>query len=189
MWWRLIDRATIVGIAATLALIAWACHGAANALDAFWQTSSVVLVVGGAAFTSLISSPGTRFRSIGRVVKSAVTVRTRPPEELVAKLVELAHTARRDGLLALEKPVELLEDDFLKRAMRMAVDGADARTIEQVCRTELECTDLRHDRDAHRAGRHAGPGRRSVEDRPWYVGCPSDHSIWAGGCARLLSPA
>lgn len=141
----MIDRATLLGISVTLALVIWmACEGGLGGLASLWQTHSLLLVVGGAVFTTLAATPGRHFCALGSVLRNAVAVRTRDPEELIATLVGLAHTARREGLLALEKPVELLEDGFLKRALRMAVDGVDARTIEQVCRTELESTDLRH---------------------------------------------
>jgi chemotaxis protein MotA len=141
----MIDRATLLGMVAALGLVLWvACDAGTDSLAALWHTSSAVMVFGGAVFTTLAAVPGRKFRVLLRVLGSAVTARGHDPEELVATLTGLAHTARRDGLLALEKPVELLEDDFLKRALRMAVDGADARIIEQVCRTALESTDLRH---------------------------------------------
>jgi chemotaxis protein MotA len=141
----MIDRATLLGTAVALALvIGVACDGGAGGLAALWQTPSALLVAGGAVFTTLAATPGAKFRALGGVLRNAFMVRTREPEELIVTLVGLAHTARREGLLALEKPVELLEDGFLKRTLRMAVDGVDARTIEQVCQTELESTDLRH---------------------------------------------
>jgi chemotaxis protein MotA len=62
----------------------------------------------------------------------------------VAKLVVLAELARREGMLALETPTEGLDDEFLQRALRMAVDGADATTIESVMQAEIENIDLRH---------------------------------------------
>lgn len=141
----MMDRATLLGIAAALALVVWAASsGGIDSLSALWQTPAAALVVGGAVFTALAATSGRNFRRLGGTIGKAVLARQRDPEALVRTLVELAATARREGLLALEKPVEALADDFLKRAMRMAVDGADARVIEQVCRTELEATDLRH---------------------------------------------
>ncbi|GMV96230.1 MAG: MotA/TolQ/ExbB proton channel family protein [Phycisphaerae bacterium] len=139
------DRITGLGLFAAPALIAWVVVAAAGP-DAplFWQGPSAALVAGGALLTALIAFPWRRFRSASAVLRRAVVDRSPDPRELIATLVVLAHRARRDGLLSLEGPVEELKDDFLKRALRMAVDGADARTIEQVCRTELEATDARH---------------------------------------------
>lgn len=141
----MMDRATLLGMAGAVALVVWvACQGGMESLAALWQAPAAILVVGGVICTALAASSGRGFCRLGGAIGNAVSSRTRDPEELVVTLVMLAQTARREGLLALEKPVEMLEDDFLKRAMRMAVDGADARVIEQVCRVELESTDLRH---------------------------------------------
>lgn len=141
----MIDRATWVGLSATLALIAWVMlSGAGGDLAAFWQAPSAALVLGGATLTTLIAFPWERFRAAWAILRNAMTVRTTCPEGLIATLVSLAHVARKDGLLALERPAEAIEDDFLKRALRMAIDGSDAGTIERICRTELEATDIRH---------------------------------------------
>jgi len=141
----LIDRATVFGLAATLGLLVWVLvAGAGWEADVFWRTPSLALVVGGAVLTTLMAFPGGRFRSIGKLLRNAFVVRTPAAQESVILLVALAEIARRDGLLALEKPVAGLKDDFAKRAMRMAIDGMDATTIEHVCRAEMESVDLRH---------------------------------------------
>lgn len=141
----MIDRATVFGLAAALGLLVWLLiAGAGWEVDVFWRTPSLALVIGGALLTTLIAFPGGRFRSIGQLLRNAFVVRTSSAEESVILLVALAEIARRDGLLALEKPVAGLKDNFLKRAMHMAIDGMDATTIERVCRAEMESVDLRH---------------------------------------------
>ena len=141
----MIDRATIVGLAATVGLLVWVMFaGAGYAVNVFWRTPSVALVLGGALLTALMACPGVGLRSFAAVVKSALSVRTRPPAESIMTLVALAEIARREGLLALEQPVNGIRDDFMKRAMQMAIDGYDPATIRSVMQTELESIDLRH---------------------------------------------
>lgn len=73
----MIDRATLLGITAALALVAWiACDAGAGGLAALWQAPSVLLVVGGALFTTLAATPGAKFRALGGVLRNAVLVRT-----------------------------------------------------------------------------------------------------------------
>ena len=136
---------TVIGLAATVGLLVWVMvAGAGYAVDVFWRTPSLALVVGGALFATVVASSGGQFRSIGAVLKNALYVRTDSPDESVITLVALAEIARRDGLLALEKPVEGLRDEFLKRGMRMVIDGYDRTTVRSVMRAEMESTDLRH---------------------------------------------
>jgi len=142
---KVMDRGTVVGLAATLGLVVWVMFaGAGWAAHVFWRTPSLALVVGGAVLTTVVAFPGARLRSIGQVLKNALYVRTRPPEESIITLVALAEIARREGLLSLERPVESIRDDFLKRAMHMAIDGYEAATIRSVMQRELESIDLRH---------------------------------------------
>lgn len=143
----MIDRATMMGLLATLALLAWIIVGGTDGnVWAFISPASMAMVVGGAVFTTLMSFPAAGFRSFLQVARNAFLVRTRPPEESVVLLVALAEIARRDGLLALERPVASLNDEYLKQSMRMAIDGFDAGTIESVCRAEMESAELRHHR-------------------------------------------
>lgn len=141
----MIDRATVVGLLAMAGLLAWVViAGAGPSTGATWQVSSLALVAGGALLATIVSSPRASLGSIARVVRNAFQVRTQRPEETIITLVALAEIARRDGLLALEKPVSGLKDDFLKRAMQMAIDGVEPQTIESVMRAEMESIDLRH---------------------------------------------
>jgi chemotaxis protein MotA len=139
------DRTAVIGLAATLALLGWVMlAGAGHAAHVFWRTPSVALVVGGAVLTTIVSVPGLRFAAVWGLLREATRGRRHVPEHTIITLVALAEIARREGLLALERPVEKLSDDFLRRAMRMAVDGYDATTIRQMMQIELESLDLRH---------------------------------------------
>jgi len=141
------DRATVVGLTVTIALLVWVMvAGAGLAIHAFWQTTSLALVVGGALLSTVVAFPEARLRTIWGVLKNAVYVRTRPPEESIVTLVALAEIARREGLLALDRPVQGLRDEFLRRAMQMAIDGYEPATIRAMMQAELESTDLRHSR-------------------------------------------
>jgi chemotaxis protein MotA len=140
-----VDRTTVFGLTALAGLLAWmVLAGAGWAAGAFWQTSAVAFVVGGAAIAALVASPGTGPKRLGAILQKAFTGRTSSPDETIITLVALAEVARRDGLLALDKPVAGLRDDFTRRAMEMAIDGAAPEVIQAVCQAELESIDLRH---------------------------------------------
>ncbi len=141
----MIDRATVFGLLATCGLLVWVLAvGAGREMGAFWQTSSLALVLGGAVLTTLAACPVSDWRSVYRMVRHAFRVRTRSAADVVVLIVALAEIARRDGLLALEKPVASLNDPFLRKGFQMAIDGADASVIAAVLRAEMESTDLRH---------------------------------------------
>ncbi len=141
----MIDRATVIGLLATVGLVvAVMAAGTGYAVSVFWQAPSLILVLGGSVLATLVAFPFARFRSIGTVLRSAIWRREDQIEDLIATVVALAVLARRGGMLALDGPTDGLKNGFLQRAMRMAIDGADAATIESVMRSEMEGIDLRH---------------------------------------------
>jgi chemotaxis protein MotA len=141
----MVDRATVAGLLLSVTLLAAVMiAGAGFSAHAFWQTSSLALVLGGTALTTVVSLPAGRLRTVRAMLANAFFVRTRPLEEVVITLVALAEVARRQGLLALDRPVGGLRDGFLKRAMQMAIDGYDPAVIRMVMQTELESVELRH---------------------------------------------
>lgn len=141
----MVDRATLVGLVLTMVLLAGIMlMGTGLSAHVFWQTSSLALVLGGAVLTTVMSFPGARLRSIRGMLANAFYIRTRPVEETILTLTALAEIARRQGLLALDRPVAGLRDDFLKRAVQMAIDGYEPGHIRAVLQAELEAIDLRH---------------------------------------------
>ena len=64
----------------------------------------------------------------------------------IEKLVELSNIARREGLLALEAPVNELEDPFMKKGLELVVDGAEAEQIRDLLEVEVEAMEGRHRR-------------------------------------------
>jgi chemotaxis protein MotA len=135
----------MIGLAATAGLLLWVMFaGAGYAVDVFWRTPSLALVVGGSVLVTIAAVPRGQIRRIGPLLREAFVDNSRPPTDYVSILVAMADIARRDGLLALERTVKGLDESFLQRTLMMAIDGAETGDIETVMRTELESTDLRH---------------------------------------------
>ncbi|MDP6554945.1 MAG: MotA/TolQ/ExbB proton channel family protein, partial [Pirellulaceae bacterium] len=63
---------------------------------------------------------------------------------VIAQLVSLAETARRDGLLALESRMDEVTNAFVKLGIQMAVDGTRPEIIEDIMRTEVDAIATRH---------------------------------------------
>jgi chemotaxis protein MotA len=90
-----------------------------------------------------------------RVLRKAMF--TRPPDlaDTVETIVSLAEVARRDGLLALERRVDSIDDPFLRLGIEMSVDGARPDAIEDVLRNNSESMVQRH-REGKRLFEQAG---------------------------------
>ncbi|EAX48901.1 MotA/TolQ/ExbB proton channel [Thermosinus carboxydivorans Nor1] len=71
-----------------------------------------------------------------------------PRTELLKLFVEMAQTARREGLLALEGRLEEISDPFLRNGLMMVVDGMDTELIRDVLEAEIELMQERHSKGA-----------------------------------------
>lgn len=139
------DLATLIGFIASVSLFSWALiSGSGGNVGGFWDTPSVVIVVGGGISTTLLSVRLDRFLSFAKIIRNAFMHKNHPPEELIRKLVSLSETARREGILALQSQVETIDNRFLANGLQMIVDGNDAETVKTLTQYELDSIDMRH---------------------------------------------
>ncbi|MBF0423681.1 MAG: MotA/TolQ/ExbB proton channel family protein [Magnetococcales bacterium] len=135
------DIATMIGLIAGFGLIGWAILMGGSFL-LFVDVPSIIIVFGGTLCTMFIKhSMQEVFGSVGIFMKSIIND-PRNPEDIVAKLAELANLARKDGLLALEKIK--VDDNFLQLGINLCVDGADPDFVDAVLSKELGYMTERH---------------------------------------------
>ncbi len=138
------DIASLIGLILAVGLILASIALGNAPMTAFIDIPSLLVVVGGAVAASLISFP---IRSMLRAPLIAMKVLLNKNEDrvgLIKQIVELAETARRDGLLALESRVAEIENPLVKTGIQMAVDGSSPEAVEEVLRTEVESIASRH---------------------------------------------
>lgn len=115
-----------------------------NSFGALIGPSSFVLVMFG---TLGITMTGFDMSAMGKLPKVAIKAYTGEPPDAgaaVSQLAELADTARREGVLALEGKMENIEDEFIKTGIQLIVDGVDADQIQEVLEIELAAMSERH---------------------------------------------
>ncbi len=138
------DIASVIGLIAALGLIIGSMLMGTAPLSAYIDLPSGLVVIGGAFAAALICFP------LGSILKSpllALKVVLNKGENrlgLIKQIVELAETARRDGLLALESKVGEIDNPLVKTGIQMAVDGSTPEVVEEVLRTEVEAIVCRH---------------------------------------------
>jgi chemotaxis protein MotA len=139
-----VDIATLIGLLLAFGMMGTSVVMGGGSFAAFWDTASVLMVIGGTSGAVLTSFPLKTLLKAPRIVLKSVLYKSPNPGELIKQLVSLAETARRDGLLALEARLVELDNPFIKLGIQMAVDGTRPEIIEDVMRTEIESMALRH---------------------------------------------
>lgn len=141
------DIATLIGFISGLVATVYSIYIGAGSMEgfiAFIDIPSVVIVVGGTVSAVLISYPLNQFLSIFSSAKKVFIDNTQPASNLISHFLEMNKVARAEGLLALEKYTENESDEFLKKALQMAIDGITPDTIRATLTNEIDCLRLRH---------------------------------------------
>jgi len=138
------DILTVGGI-----LLALGCVLGSSALEGthlgdLIMPAALLLVFGGTLFATVIGLSMEELKSLPRVAKVALFDRKDDPVKLILNLVDFARMARREGLLILEKQVKTIQDPFLRKGIRLLVDGVDPEQVRGILETDLSLMVVRH---------------------------------------------
>jgi chemotaxis protein MotA len=69
--------------------------------------------------------------------------RTHTPDALIDEIIIYATKARKNGLVSLEHEAEKIQDPFLRKALNLAVDGADLQDIRKMMELQIDLEEQR----------------------------------------------
>lgn len=137
------DVATLIGILVAFGLVISSIIVGGSGLW-FINYPSVMIVMGGTMGATLIAYPLSDILSVFKVVKNAFLYRVQPAGSLIPAIVNYAQKARQEGILSFETHIKDVEDSFLAHGIKLAMDGMDAKAIEDIMSTELIYLEERH---------------------------------------------
>ncbi|MGW8195614.1 MAG: motility protein A [Desulforhopalus sp.] len=141
------DLSTVIGIGAAFGLMIMAILQG-GPLIIFVNLPSVLIVFGGTLGNTLVHYPFNNVFDAFNVAKKTILHKEMSANVLIVQLMAFADKARKEGILALQGAMEQVEDDFLKKAMQMAVDGQEPETLRSMLNTEIEYIQVRHGKGA-----------------------------------------
>ena len=140
-----LDPATLVGLIGGFAAMIVSFTMEGGEVSGLVNSSAALIVFGGTICAAVLASPLGVVLNLPRVIAKSVASRVVDEVSLINLLASLAETARRDGLLSLEARSASINDQFLKRGIRLVVDGAEPETVREVLDLELEQMLNRHE--------------------------------------------
>jgi chemotaxis protein MotA len=139
-----VDVTTIVGIVSGIWFIFVAMMLGGGDVATFLHPRSMMITLGGTIAATLINYPLHEIRGVLTTVRKAFTFELQTPTRMIEMLVSYATKARREGILTLETELEAVEDPFLVRGVRLAIDGTAPELIKDILTTELSYVESRH---------------------------------------------
>ena len=139
------DIGTIIGMAVACGLMLMAILQG-GPLSIFINIPSGLIVFGGTVGVALVHYPLKDIIGAVAVAKLTILNKDEDPYGLIVQLMEFANKARKEGILSLQGMMDQVEDDFLVKAMQMAVDGQEPDTLKAMLTTETDYLAERHDK-------------------------------------------
>ncbi len=142
------DLSTIIGMGVAFGLMLMAILQG-GPLTMFLNVPSVLIVVGGTAGVAFVQYPAKDLLDAINVAKKTVLHKEASINDMIMQLMGFANKARKEGILALQSEMEKIDDEFLVKAMQMAVDGQEPDTLSGMLNTEIEYIQQRHEKGAN----------------------------------------
>ena len=139
-----LDRMTVIGMFGALGAILFSMVMEGSSPVVLFKPAPLVLVFGGTFLASAAGFMKSDVKSIKSVIKQAIGTPEHAPDQDIERMVQLAEVARREGLLALEKAADSVDDPFFKKGVQLTVDGVDPEEIEDILEGEIANVKERH---------------------------------------------
>ena len=137
------DITTILGFALAIAGIVGGQLLEGGHVGSLLQLAAFVIVLGGTVGAVMVQSPLKVFLQGMRMAHWAVVPPRFDPQSVIDRMTHWATIVRKEGLLALEREMDNVEDPFSRTGMQMLVDGFEAEKIHQALDVELSAYDER----------------------------------------------
>jgi chemotaxis protein MotA len=112
-------------------------------LIGLFNYQALLMIIGGTIGACITSFSIKEVMAIPRLIMKSMRAVHGPSPRLVQTLLEFAEKARRDGILSLEDTLEELEDETLKKGLRLVVDGTESETLIEVLENDLAIYEMR----------------------------------------------
>jgi chemotaxis protein MotA len=138
------DIATIIGLAGGLGMTVMAILTSGGSVLTYIDLPSVFMTVIGSYLALYVNFTVSNVLGIFNIIGLAFKIPKFGEQAIITKLMAFSDKARREGLLALEEELEDLDDEFMKKGLRLVVDGTDAAIIRDLMDNELSQMQDRH---------------------------------------------
>lgn len=136
------DFISIVGIILSLTAIIGGQILEGGHLASLIQPTAFLIVVGGTLGAVMLQSPLSVFLSAMKMSFWVLFPPTLSPAVFISQIASWGQIARKEGLLALEAQIELLDDPFARKGLQLLVDGAEPERLREVLEVEISAYEV-----------------------------------------------
>ena len=132
------DRGTVIGVIVAVSGVVAGLLLDGGSLKQILQPTAALIVLGGTLGAVMIQFPLATVLDAVKHLRE--TFFSAPPlsPAMIEDLIRWCHQARKHGILVLDRELETIEDQFLKKALTLAVDGVNILEIRETMERDLD---------------------------------------------------
>ncbi|MFZ5511773.1 MAG: flagellar motor protein [Pseudomonadota bacterium] len=131
------DKISLLGLAIGIAAIVGGQVLEGGHISSLLQPTAFVIVIGGTLGAVMLQSPLKVFVRGMRMGRWVFLPPAADGADTIARIVGWSHTARKEGLLALEGHVDELRDPFARKGLQLLIDGAEPERLREVLEVDI----------------------------------------------------
>ena len=134
------DKGTVAGLAVSFGGITAGLLLEGGKLAQILQPTAALIVGGGTLGAVLLQFPLSTVFTAFRSLRTVFFEPRSSASDEITRLTELAHKARRDGIISLDAELNQIADPFMRRALMLAVDGTESCELRAIMQLELDAS-------------------------------------------------
>jgi len=132
----LIDRGSVFGLILGIAAIAAANYIEGGSSDSLFQLTAAMIVFGGTLGATLLSFPLRDIIQAASSLKEVFWEKEINHEQIINDIINYSYIVRKNGMFALEEELTKIDDTFLKKSLRLAIDGMKPKLLRETMEQE-----------------------------------------------------
>jgi chemotaxis protein MotA len=141
-----LDLATIGGLVLSAAGVIGGLILEGGKIRDVAQITAALIVFGGTLGAVMVTTPVSVLIRAAKKLSVVFVERTQQPQHAIDEIISFATKARKHGIVSLEQDADRVPNEFLRRALNLAVDGTDLDALRKMM--ELELTVEEHQAEA-----------------------------------------
>jgi chemotaxis protein MotA len=141
---RKIDIATVGGLVLGVVAIFGGFTLEGGDFGALLMLPAMVTVFVGTIAATIIGTSMANIKVLGHLFGLVIAPPSYDAKSAIDEITRFSSISRRSGLLTLDSELHNVRDDFMRRILRNAIDGAEPDVLQEVANSELESMADRH---------------------------------------------
>ena len=131
------NMSAVLSIIVAIAIFAFAPNLEGKTLNLLLQPTAMIIVIGGTFCASVLNFS---FTTVYKSILSASEIfKTKPNKKIIVidEIIQIAHFARHNTLLDLRDIIERIQNPFLKRGLKLAIDVENPQLLYDILEAEI----------------------------------------------------